>query len=939
MNFSFKKTETNLGPYLGTTNKLIDAFYILGYDDNYLKQNYYNQIRENKGKKNQQSNLFSIQINQNPNIISVISSINSNQRLEKYFPDFCFPNYPFLFYCNKLQNDKPNNKFIHGANQPLETKNIKYLFTYTFYEKDYIDNIIIYIPKFFIIISGYPFYIFFKYISEEILKQFKNNKIEIPLEIQIYNIINFIPAPISNNQILKIFPYYELSEYKKINNENDFLRLNKMSEYFLNQFTGYPIIDLNINEIFKLISPNTLVILYIMFIGNEKLLLFGDNDEYINCIMKILVALFFPNNVFPFPQSFVTKPENILSDNITSGLTEHIDNIFFGFQLNFEENKDSIDEEHYPFNELTLGLNNRLNRYFILLRRINQEAEKEKIKLIQDLYSILDEKDKIKEKNKGKNQFNDIINKFYNNLKSVSNTINIKSKIDFLNFSEKENELNLLTQRYIYEFYVDFYNMIYNNLMVKYIEKKNLDLKNGNDILKYNLDLSVILEENSNEVLFPELNKIYSKMLKSNVVFETFTQLLIDFNRLNNYLLTSYIFLEEFICLKNIKDKFNENIDINYLDIIFDCFNVKENNNKETKYIHFLDFYKFYDGNTEKVNESLKYKIFSTINNPNIEKTIKKTPISTKFFYKYNSVELDNNILLNYMNYLNNIKINLSTIFPYKKLNEQEYIPKKIYQQSISDLIETYLIKKNNLNYKYLIQTSIILFFSIYLDKIKFENYKGLIQELLLLLNFNPRKYIFKLSYLYYKICEKNPIFINEKEYIIELENILNELKIFAIGDLKILIREIKNLNNSTDEKIKHSIFDNMYYNYINSNNKEFYSCYIQSRIGRKLDNKILNQFLNDNNYDDFIYLNNITFKLTSKDIKNVEISDIYSPIKLFNTCNNLYNQYLENLNLNSLDKNVLKSVIINLLFYSKLINLNQNINLFLYSALVQLTI
>ena len=171
------------------------------------------------------------------------------------------------------------------------------------------------------------------------------------------------------------------------------------------------------------------------------------------------------------------------------------------------------------------------------------------------------------------------------------------------------------------------------------------------------------------------------------------------------------------------------------------------------------------------------------------------------------------------------------------------------------------------------------------------------------------------------------------------MENILNELKIFAIGDLKILIREIKNLNNSTDEKIKHSIFDNMYYNYINSNNTEFYSCYIQSRIGRKLDNKILNQFLNDNSYDDFIYLNNITFKLTSKDIKNVEISDIYSPIKLFNTCNNLYNQYLENLNLNSLDKNVLKSVIINLLFYSKLINLNKNINIFLYSALVQLTI
>ena len=124
--------------------------------------------------------------------------------------------------------------------------------------------------------------------------------------------------------------------------------------------------------------------------------------------------------------------------------------------------------------------------------------------------------------------------------------------------------------------------------------------------------------------------------------------------------------------------------------------------------------------------------------------------------------------------------------------------------------------------------------------------------------------------------------------------------------------------------------------NYKNSN-IQLYSCYIQSRIGRKLDSDILNTFLKDNSYDDFIYLTYVTFKLTSKDFSNALISDIYSPIKLFNTCNNLYNQYLENLNLNSLDKNVLKSVLINLLFYSELIHLNQNINKFLFSALVQL--
>ena len=162
MNISFKKEKTKLGPYLGTSNKLLEAFYILGYDYNFLKDNYYKQIEDID-----YVSLFSIPINQEPNIISIISSLNSNQRLEKHFPDFCFPNYPSIYFCDKNCNEKPNIKCIHGANQSLDSNNIKYLFTYTFYETDILNgNIIVYIPKFFIIISCYPLYLFFKYIFQ-----------------------------------------------------------------------------------------------------------------------------------------------------------------------------------------------------------------------------------------------------------------------------------------------------------------------------------------------------------------------------------------------------------------------------------------------------------------------------------------------------------------------------------------------------------------------------------------------------------------------------------------------------------------------------------------------------------------------------------------------------------------------------------------------------
>ena len=930
MNISFKKEKTKLGPYLGTSNKLLEAFYILGYDYNFLKDNYYKQIEVINSVS-----LFSIPINQEPNIISIISSLNSNQRLEKHFPDFCFPNYPSIYYCEKNCNEKPNIKCIHGANQSLDSNNIKYLFTYTFYETDILNsNIIVYIPKFFIIISCYPLYLFFKYISDQILIQLNNNKLEIPLEIQIYNIINFVPAPISNSLILKIFPYYNLSEYKRIKLERDFLKLHKISKYFLPQFTVYPIMDLNISEIFKLISPETLIIIYIMFIGNEKHYFFGDNDVNLNCTMKILVSLFFPNNILPFPQNFVSKSEIITDEVVVGDLIHHANNIFFGFQMNFNENYEKIKEENFPFNQLTLGLNNKLKRIYIEKNELRDNEEKEKVKLLDNLYNIISNDKNYK---KEKNRFNQILLKCYNNLQIICNSIKLKSEIDFLNISEQQKQLNKLTQKYIYEFFIDFYHLIYNDLMEKYVTKKKNLMK---DNLNSNLDLSIIIQENTIEQLFPELNKTYAKILKENVIFESFIQLLVDFKKINDYLLTSYIFLEEFICLLNIKLKFNLSFDIDYLDIINYCYNIDENKKeKEVDYVHFLNFYKFYEGNSEIFKDSLKYKIFSNLNNSNIEKKIIKSSTSQKYFYKYKSIELDNSILLNYINYLNNSNIDLSKIFPYKNQNEHEYIPKEIFQQSISDLIESYFIEKNYLNFEYLIQTSIILIFCLYFEEINFFNYIDIITQLLSFLTYNPRKYIFKIYYLFYKFCIKNSFYISQTKNIMNLVNILDELNILVIGDLKLLINKIKEFqidNNNQEIIYSKTNIDNNSFNDIPIN--ELFSCFIQSRIGKKLDNSILIDFINNNSYDDSIYLDKVSLKVTplKKQLSSALTSEIYSPIKLFNICNNLFNQFDNDLNIRCLDQNILQNVLLNLLFYSIYINLNEKIQKFLFSCLIK---
>ena len=94
----------------------------------------------------------------------------------------------------------------------------------------------------------------------------------------------------------------------------------------------------------------------------------------------------------------------------------------------------------------------------------------------------------------------------------------------------------------------------------------------------------------------------------------------------------------------------------------------------------------------------------------------------------------------------------------------------------------------------------------------------------------------------------------------------------------------------------------------------------------------------NNNSYDDSIYLDIVSLKIIplKKQLSSALTSEIYSPIKLFNICNNLFNQFDNDLNIRCLDQNILQNVLLNLLFYSIYINLNEKIQKSLFSCLIK---
>ena len=74
-------------------------------------------------------------------------------------------------------------------------------------------NMIFLFPKHFVIISQYPFFNTYKKICKELLYNlFKNDLLEIPVEIQLYNLINFVPAPVKEKLNMSFFISDDLNE-------------------------------------------------------------------------------------------------------------------------------------------------------------------------------------------------------------------------------------------------------------------------------------------------------------------------------------------------------------------------------------------------------------------------------------------------------------------------------------------------------------------------------------------------------------------------------------------------------------------------------------------------------------------------------------------------------------------------------------------------------
>ena len=249
--------QTKKYPFLGSSPSLIDYFLIIGYDTaskneiafNLLEaQNQFNTLQKSKTvpverEKEKNNPFMAYQVDNKPVILNSIGSDFISAALDEELIIKClFPN-KIMINFEMTKNERPElptknmmlylkaNKIFefddaHNDKDEILKNDVMFnVFGYLFYEPFLITSkeqrtYRLYFPKVFVFISQYTTFKYFSFLSQNILFRMKHQT-EIPLEIQIYNIVNFTPSPLSTNLTLKLMFNNDFFNLKKTYNEND----------------------------------------------------------------------------------------------------------------------------------------------------------------------------------------------------------------------------------------------------------------------------------------------------------------------------------------------------------------------------------------------------------------------------------------------------------------------------------------------------------------------------------------------------------------------------------------------------------------------------------------------------------------------------------------------------------------------------------------------
>ena len=929
-------------PYLAYSKNLIECFNIIGYMEVHMGE-IIKEIKKNFEKNNE--TIIKIK-KMNMNYLKeykstinpiIINSISSNSEKENFI-DFdlliksIFPSLPSIYY-NLIENSKDYK--IDSYNVifylDIEQKKPIYSFSFVFYEMIHVSNSLkIHVPKVFNILSQYPYFIEFNNLFEHIYKLFKINNQEIPLEIMLYNIINFIPSPINHEMLISLFPNKDLISYEKeVQKKKDETTKNpnhksneKNENGNFNQLSGYPFFHFKLQEIFKIVSIHNIIKLIIYHCIECKIIFFSYKIEILNTIMYMISKLIYPCTDSSSVSSIISISKNeFLTNNIK--YLDKINQNFFGVNAKFKKEEFKIIINNYYSDYFIIDLDNDEFEYF--------GKNKEIYKLNGYIEKILDER-KV-------NSF--FLEKFIKKL--CTDFKDITTKVSNTNYGEDDEDetpkfflfdniyfsKNQFIQETIYDFILNIL-YIFHNIFQLTLEKEE---KNGEIINKFTLSFK---NEKTTQENWSEEEKIFANFFYKTNIWKKYFQNYLSQNIFHKLFTIPYIFSEEFITAKQT----SKNIIKDYFHIIDKFFY----HNKKFENVDFNKFYIYYEKNLKEYffNESKMSKILKIDYNINVGKL--------KIGYKYKRAELDQNILFSYINFIENLEESeLINIFPSINLKKQLKI-KESSTLNLTQYIQDTLLTQKILSNEEIISFYCLSNFIVLSDNEDICPHLEYLFSILKKQIFLYRRIINIMLSILYKLSVKNmQVDYLKKNLLIYLKimNILIKNNIIPDNLLWDLIENFKEIELKYNTMIKD----------MNEKSDKFipkvYPVDNELKFKTFLRYNFCKDGILDENYfielskktDSNSYLSehcqicniNITPKIFIKDLSNPSnkyLVNLLAPKKIYENTREIIKIVYYNLEKNDEIKKTIQENIKNLIFYTNAYNMNKSLQNFLFSLI-----
>ena len=880
--------------------------------------------------------------------------------------DFSDDNYKYPVSVRVVFSSNP----IEDNNSQKNQNGFAYIFYRKLLQKKEIKNkkYIIYIPYTFCVISEFPFYKSYEKLFRRLREMYFLDSIYIPIEILLYKIIKLTPSPINNDVILDLKKMFTQDKIvhnlidksvniKKSNSHiinniklpkedktvDDFLVVENMDllkyKIKFKILSGYPLIQYNLAKVlFNTLSTEQIINVFLFTFLEANVLLFSKEIEYLTFTANAYMNLNYPHNNshYFFNIGAISLEKFKIGGSILGGEINSTSLI----SINNEFVEDYLGKASHLKEHVIVDLDNN----DILFAKFNENDNYEKInKLIGEIYEENNDNNNIEDTNLYKAIIN--LKRRLNIAKSKKSVYdyyvdpkkpeNIDNKKGFIYFNDEPykdsiDELNKYIQEAFYECVINLSLYFYENVEIKEknTKKNQKEKKNYFVDIEYNKDCLY-------EGLYTDEELLVLRELTETMKFQySFCQFVLDHNPIDLYKIP-LTFTDEFILFISRKkdidtskieffklieelylsEKINEIQEIDFSSAITEFMN-----NFKNKFIRDIEER---DKKRFKLDYSSIIKVIDNKNNQGKEEN--------KKVLKYQTYELDNRILLNYINLIENLPkdkksklMSIDSAIDDNIINEIDII-------EIEKRVEDYCLDKKYLNNNELCVSNIIIIFAICLkffpENIRcYDFLKTLFENFVIF-----RKYYTYLLQIIYKLFKQSLVENNlEKNTQLKLcffccFDFLKINKIVPNENLMIVINKFLKLflEEKEDEKKqeinnKNNLLKDVPNTRITEKNLHItYNFTSKKSYDEKMILKLVNK-LNKSNLD-FGTNNDMVPKIRYIIDKNdKEESIFFSQKQLSDILINEYNKFYENLDISKVDRKYISDACLNIFIFMR---------------------